>query len=114
MDDYTARIDNNELAIFRGFTLSVDDKLRQAVINQLICNFVLNFAEIEQKFNIRFADYFKVELEELASMRDDGLLELDAEKITVSSSGKLLIRNICMVFDIYLRNKTEQRFSKVI
>ncbi len=114
MDDYTARIDNNELAIFRGFTLSVDDKLRQAVINQLICNFVLNFAEIEQKFNIRFADYFKVELAELASMRDDGLLELDAEKITVSSSGKLLIRNICMVFDIYLRNKTEQRFSKVI
>ena len=114
MDDYTARIDNNELAIFRGFTLSADDKLRQAVINQLICNFVLNFAEIEQKFNICFADYFKVELEELASMRDDGLLELDAEKITVSSSGKLLIRNICMVFDIYLRNKTEQRFSKVI
>jgi hypothetical protein len=25
-----------------------------------------------------------------------------------------LIRNICMVFDIYLRKQTQQRFSKVI
>jgi oxygen-independent coproporphyrinogen-3 oxidase len=26
----------------------------------------------------------------------------------------LLIRNICMVFDRYLREQTQQRFSKVI
>ncbi|VAX10839.1 Coproporphyrinogen III oxidase, oxygen-independent [hydrothermal vent metagenome] len=114
MDDYTARIDNNELAIFRGFALSADDRLRQEVINQLICNFVLNFAEIENKFNITFADYFAVELDELKIMKDDGLIDISAENISVSSAGKLLIRNICMVFDIYLRNKTEQRFSKVI
>ncbi len=114
MDDYTARIDNNELAIFRGFALSADDRLRQEVINQLICNFVLNFAEIENKFNINFADYFAVEIDDIKIMMDDGLLELSAERIKVNSAGKLLIRNICMVFDIYLRNKTEQRFSKVI
>ncbi len=114
MDDYTARIDNNELAIFRGFALSADDRLRQEVINQLICNFVLNFAEIENKFNITFADYFAVELDDLKVMKDDGLIDINAENISVSSAGKLLIRNICMVFDIYLRNKTEQRFSKVI
>ncbi len=114
MDEYTARIDNNELAIFRGITLSADDVLRREVINQLICNFVLTFADIEKQFKINFADYFSSELEDLKPMMEDGLVEISAEGIRVSSSGKLLIRNICMVFDIYLRNKTEQRFSKVI
>jgi len=114
MDEYTARIDNNELAIFRGITLSADDVLRREVINQLICNFVLSFADIEKQFKINFADYFSSELEDLKPMMEDGLVEISAEGIRVSSSGKLLIRNICMVFDIYLRNKTEQRFSKVI
>ena len=114
MDDYTSRIDNNELAIFRGITLSADDLLRREVINQLICNFTLNFAEIEKQFDIHFKDYFATELKEIQTMMEDGLLEVDAERITVNTRGKLLIRNICMVFDIYLRNKTEQRFSKVI
>ncbi len=114
MDDYTARIDNDDLAIFRGISLSVDDVLRRAVINQLICNFVLDFADIEQRFNISFENYFVRELEDLKPMMDDGLVDISRRRITVSSSGKLLIRNICMVFDIYLHNKTGQRFSKVI
>ncbi|NOZ38471.1 MAG: oxygen-independent coproporphyrinogen III oxidase [Gammaproteobacteria bacterium] len=114
MDDYTARIDNNELAIFRGVSLSADDLVRRAVINQLICNFVLDFADIEKQFKINFKDYFSRELDDLKPMMDDGLVDIREQRITVSSPGKLLIRNICMVFDIYLRNKTEQRFSKVI
>ena len=48
-------------------------------------------------------------------MEADGLLTLDAEGIKVGPSGKLLIRNVCMTFDRYLREKaTVQRFSKVI
>ena len=113
-DEYYSKIDNGELAIFRGVTLTADDKLRREVINQLICNFVLNFSAIEKAFNINFKDYFSFELEQLKIMQDDGLLQMTESSVTVNSAGKLLIRNICMVFDIYLRNKTEQRFSKVI
>ncbi|MDH5571637.1 MAG: oxygen-independent coproporphyrinogen III oxidase [Gammaproteobacteria bacterium] len=113
-DEYYSRIDNGELAIFRGVTLTADDKLRREVINQLICNFVLDFSAIEKAFNINFKDYFSFELEQLKVMQADGLLQMTEDSITVSSAGKLLIRNICMVFDIYLRDKTEQRFSKVI
>ena len=47
-------------------------------------------------------------------MQTDGLLEVGATSIHVRPAGKLLIRNICMVFDRYLREKQEQRFSKVI
>jgi oxygen-independent coproporphyrinogen-3 oxidase len=60
------------------------------------------------------ADYFATELEDLAEMERDGLLSLDERGIRVLGAGKLLIRNICMVFDRYLREKQEQRYSRVI
>jgi len=93
--------------------LDEDDKLRRAVITQLICHFELNFGKIETEFNIDFSEYFAAELENLRRMKEDGLLELTADSIKVSSAGRLLIRNICMVFDKYLAQK-QQQFSKVI
>ncbi|MCW9025004.1 MAG: oxygen-independent coproporphyrinogen III oxidase [Gammaproteobacteria bacterium] len=114
MDEYTASIDKNELAIFRGITLSADDVLRREVINQLICHFALKFSKIEKQFNIQFSDYFSCELDALKQMQTDGLVDVSNDSITVTAAGKFLIRNICMVFDIYLRNRDKQRFSKVI
>jgi oxygen-independent coproporphyrinogen-3 oxidase len=46
-------------------------------------------------------------------MQVDGLLTISTDGITVLSAGRLLIRNICMVFDRYLAQK-QQQFSKVI
>jgi len=113
--EYSEVIESGKLPMFRGIALTEDDILRREVINQLICHFELNFKEIENSFNIVFSDYFSAELQELKEMQADTLLELTQEKILVLPEGKLLIRNICMVFDIYLkRNKEQQRFSKVI
>ena len=114
LDDYYAAIDTGHLPVMRGITLDADDKLRRAIITQLICHFSLDFAKIERDHGIRFADYFAPELRDLQSMQQDGLLSLDVDSIRVLPAGKLLIRNICMVFDRYLRQKQEQRFSKVI
>ncbi len=69
---------------------------------------------MERAYNIRFDEYFEAELKDLAEMEKDGLLSLSPERIQVADAGKLLIRNICMVFDRYLREKQNQRFSKVI
>jgi oxygen-independent coproporphyrinogen-3 oxidase len=114
LDDYYARIDAGELAVFRGVSLTNEDILRREVINQLICNFVLRMPLIEKQFGITFHEHFSQELEELNPMQEDGLLELTDDTITVTPVGKLLIRNICMVFDAYLRAQKEQRFSRVI
>jgi len=84
------------------------------VITRLICHFEIEFARIEADFGISFRDYFAAELEELGAMQADGLLDMDADAIVVRPAGKLLIRNICMVFDKYLRMQQKQRFSKVI
>jgi len=107
-------VNSAHLPVCRGITLSEDDILRREVINQLICHFELNFKEIEKAFTINFPDYFFNELKQIKEMQDDGLLELTKDEILVLPEGKLLIRNICMVFDIYLKQMKEQRFSKVI
>ena len=114
LDNYYAAIDAGKLPVMRGVRLDADDTLRRAVITQLICHFTLDFAAVERAYGIRFADYFAAELTELNVMQQDGLIEMDAESIRVQPAGKLLIRNICMVFDRYLRAKQEQRYSKVI
>ncbi|MDG4594893.1 MAG: oxygen-independent coproporphyrinogen III oxidase [Candidatus Contendobacter sp.] len=114
LEDYYARIDEGRLAVFRGVRLDADDRLRRAVITDLICHFTLDFAAVERRFGIRFGDYFALELAELADMQADGLLALSETGIQVLPPGRLLIRNICMAFDRYLREQKQQRFSKVI
>ncbi len=115
LDEYQNLISAGKLAVFRGVEIDDDDLLRRAVIMQLICHFNLNFADIESKFKIDFSTYFADELTQLNTMCDDGLIEITPPLIQVTGKGRLLIRNICMVFDRYLKDtQNSQRFSKAI
>ncbi len=112
--EYYEAIDAGELAVFRGVQLTEDDELRRDVITRLISHFHLNFATINQQWKIRFDEYFAKELQNLAPMVEDGLITMDDKDIYVTAKGRLLIRNICMVFDAYLNPNMQNRFSKVI
>lgn len=114
LEEYYARLDADSIPVFRGMELDADDLLRREVITQLICHFALDITAIERQFNIVFAEYFALELGELGQMQADGLVALSPTCIEVQPAGKLLIRNVCMVFDKYLRRAQEQRFSRVI
>ena len=114
LEEYYARIDAGQLPVFRGVRLDGDDRLRRAVITALICHFSLEFAAIERQYGIVFGDYFAAELAALAELQADGLLAVSASGIRVLPPGRLLIRNICMAFDRYLREQGQRRFSKVI
>jgi oxygen-independent coproporphyrinogen-3 oxidase len=113
LDVYDQLINQHRLPVFKGIDLTDDDLVRRAVITQLICHFELAFASIENQFSINFTDYFAGELQALMPMQEDGLLTVSTDRISVLSAGRLLIRNICMVFDRYLAQK-QQQFSKVI
>src|SRR5690606_37749503 len=113
LEHYHQLIDSGKRANVRGFTLSVEDHLRQYVINQLICHFHLDFAALKETFDIDPRQHFAEELATLTPMIEDGLLTLNQDGIQVHNSGRMLIRRICMVFDEYLQ-KNEIRYSKVI
>lgn len=117
IEAYQQALETNQLAFSKGLRLTPDDLLRRRVINQLICHFDLDFAEIESQCNIRFSAYFAAELAALQPLAKDGLLEIEEAGIRVSNIGRLLIRSICMVFDAYLKTSeqnTSLRYSRII
>jgi oxygen-independent coproporphyrinogen-3 oxidase len=112
---YYQQVDEQGNALWRGLALTRDDCIRRDVIKSLICNFRLTYAEIEREWDIRVADYFAEDLQLLAPLAKDGLVDVNETEIVVTPKGRLLIRNICMCFDVYLRQKARlQQFSRVI
>lgn len=112
---YYQQVDEMRHALWKGVSLDSDDLLRREVIKQLICNFQLDKQAIEQDFKLRFNDYFQQDLALLQTFIDDQLVEVDSRFIRVTLRGRLLIRNICMCFDKYLRQRArQQQFSRVI
>jgi oxygen-independent coproporphyrinogen-3 oxidase len=115
LDEYYELLDAGKLPLERGIELEPDDLLRRDVITRLMCNFVLDIKALESKWHFDFHSHFKTELENLQTMQADGLLLLEDDILRVLPAGRLLVRNICMVFDRYLRNgKDSSRFSRVI
>ncbi|MCX2758154.1 oxygen-independent coproporphyrinogen III oxidase [Vibrio cyclitrophicus] len=112
---YYAQVNDLRHALWKGVALDSDDLLRREVIKQLICNFKLDKTMIESEFSVNFNRYFKEDLELLQTFINDELVEVDDKEIRVTLRGRLLIRNICMCFDKYLRAKArQQQFSRVI
>ena len=113
MDEYRKMVNAGQLPVVRGLVMTADDRLRKQVITQLICHFTLDISALEKEWHIDFANYFSAELMQLEAMAQDGLVSFDHERIQVEPRGRLLIRNICMVFDAYLKDNVV-KFSKVI
>ncbi len=114
IDEYESYLKQNKIPVFRGIELENDDILRREIINQLMCNNNLDIKKLEKKWGINFNKYFKSSLGNLQKMADDGLLNIEKTKLTVTTSGRLLARSICMQFDRYLQEKNNNRFSRVI
>ncbi len=112
---YYAQIETQHHALWKGVGLEQDDIIRREVIKALICNFSLDKRQIEEKYQIDFNDYFSEDLALLTSFIEDGLVQIEKDTLDVSLKGRLLIRNICMCFDVYLRDRArQQQFSRVI
>ncbi|WP_432692226.1 oxygen-independent coproporphyrinogen III oxidase [Morganella morganii] len=110
-----AQVEERGNGLCRGLVLTEEDCLRRDVIKALICNFRLDYAQIEKQYNLNFKTHFAEDLQLLQPMADDGLVEIRDDALVVTPRGRLLIRNICMCFDTYLRNQMRQRqFSRVI
>jgi oxygen-independent coproporphyrinogen-3 oxidase len=115
IEEYYGRLDARTLPVERGIAFDDDDQLRREVINQLMCHFTLDIAALEKKAAISFGDYFATEISALRGMQRDGLLELDESHIHVLPAGRLLVRNVCMAFDRYLRAAGARHgYSRVI
>lgn len=116
LKNYEEAIDKDELPVFKGYELTQDDQIRQFVIMELMSNFSLNIPRVEEKFDINFNEYFKEDIPLLDEFIEAQLVTISSDKISVSPTGTMLIRNICMPFDAYLKQipENKRRFSKTI
>lgn len=112
--DYEREVAGGRLPIERGILRSPDDELRRAVIAELMVHGRIERRQIEARFRVDFAETFAPELGQLAALEDDGLVICSDDRIQATATGRLLVRNIAMVFDAYRQDAGAERFSRTV
>jgi len=112
---YYEAIDAGKLPTMTGIRLSEDDEIRRWTIRQLMCNFQLDFAELKRRYGVDYDSYFVNEEATLGEYYEEGFLAHHAERLEVLPLGQAFVRNICMVFDAYLKRPASFRaFSRTV
>lgn len=99
---YEQALAENRFPSFRGYKLTEDDRIRGAVIENILCHNVVVKEEFEKRFGIAFDDYFRDELVQLKGFEADGLVDTSENgTIRVTSTGRVFVRSIAQVFDAF-------------
>lgn len=101
---WQAALGEQALPIARGVVLDADDQLRRDVISALMCYGEADLRAIGDAHGIAAASYFAPELAELdvhGSLRQLATYDRQRQVIATTPAGRLLVRNVCMVFDRY-------------
>lgn len=118
LTDYYQVLDEGQIPTMRGYALSMDDRMRRAIISQVLCHGSLNYAEIEAEYGIpAFQTHFEAALAKLTDAAADNLLHFHADGFTLTPLGRIFSRNIAMVFDAYLEQQPSGEkplFSKTL
>jgi oxygen-independent coproporphyrinogen-3 oxidase len=113
---YIKAIEENNLAIFRGYSVTKEQKVIRDVINNLMCNYYVNFKDIADKNEISINKLYEIidfSYENFDEFVRDGILEISNDKINVYENGRLFTRNIAMKFDPLVK-KNIGTYSKTI
>lgn len=112
VEGYQDRINQGELAIFRGHILSDLDLILRQMILDLMCHFETKIDP--ESLGVDRVNRIIANLHELIS---DGLVVIEEDKITLTEEGIPFVRNVCMALDedlIGIEPNPEKLFSKTI
>src|SRR5690554_2837068 len=104
--DYKEIISRGKLAFDNGHIQTADDLLTQKHILTLMCEDEASISE-----SIPYYQEIKKEMEDF---QEDGLVVMEENKVTLTETGKIFMRNIAMSFDFHLRTQTSVRFSQTV
>ena len=122
---YSEIVDTRSLPIAKGLALNSDDRIRAAMIQEIMCRSEVDLNQAVSRFaetdmTISLADYFREELQCLARYEADSLVEFYSNSFRVTENGRYFMRSIAAVFDQYFsyQNGNEQQrvvpFSRTI
>jgi oxygen-independent coproporphyrinogen-3 oxidase len=113
-NDWMKRIGEGVLPVTRGCAVSDEDRLRRALIEEVMCNGSVDAAAVCSDYGAD-ADSLSGAFWRLERLRHDGLVDIDrdARIVTATDLGRLYLRNIAHCFDSY-HDPSEQRHSRAI
>lgn len=114
LPQWEADIAARRLPVERGYVLDEDDRTRAALINRLMCDGSVDLARLGTEYGLDPEVYFARELGSLSNLDELAVYDRDAHTIRTTPMGRLLVRNICMVFDRYHHDQEQSRFSSTI
>lgn len=111
---YYHALDKGLFPIERGLSMSLDDRIRQWVIQALMCQFCVDKESFAKQFDMSFDVYFAKESGHVAYCVEEKLLEVTDTHLRVTPLGRFFVRNICMGFDAYFTPAGSGRFSRTV
>ena len=111
---YGAAVESGGTAAHRGMWLTEDDRIRRAAIQQIMCAYRLDPGRLGEEFGIDAADYLREGLARLAPLEADGLIRREGDGFSLTSAGRVFVRNVCMAFDAHLTRSEKPVFSRTI
>ncbi len=116
--EYQERVESGTLPVMRGLERSLEDDLRRAAIQDVMCRMELDLGELGQRFGRKdLREHFAREWKELEPFVAEGFCLLEPGRLSVLPRGRLFLRHLAMVFDEYLRRKVDTkdpRFSQTV
>jgi oxygen-independent coproporphyrinogen-3 oxidase len=101
-------IGQSALPVERGIVLDADDRVRRDVIGLLMCNGCADLGRVAGDHGLEAASYFAREIAAIGGMGELAGYDAGARTVRATPLGRLLVRNICMVFDRYHRDQSER------
>jgi oxygen-independent coproporphyrinogen-3 oxidase len=116
LKDWEAAVNAGALPVQKGIAVTDDDVLRRFVINRVMCLLKLDLGEVEARFGAAARGAIEGDLRAgVDELTADGLVTFDGRVLRVSPLGQLLVRNVAMLFDAYLKRADgKKKFSQTV
>lgn len=112
---YYAGLDENKAPFVKAYQLNQENVIHRELIEQLMCNFMVDKVNFSKRHCLVFDDFFSDYLNNLDVFTEGGLVEQTRQSIKIKEHARLLVRNICMSFDEFMFNKLPQfRYSQLV
>jgi oxygen-independent coproporphyrinogen III oxidase len=116
IEAYIASINKGVLPIEKGYAVNQTDKVVRDVINQIMCNRVLDWQAIGASYGLTGSDVATLagfKAESFAPLVADDLVTLNDHGFELSDMGRFFIRNVAALLDPMLQQGT-QMYSRSI
>lgn len=101
--EYLRRVEEDGLAVMRGYALTQEDRARAWIIERVMCDFGFSFVDLATR-HPRHAGAIRTEALAFAGGDRDGLVRIEGESFVLTEIGQSFARTVAAVFDAYLAN----------